>query len=342
MADPTTRVANEPPGESEEVGGRRGGSVGPRRAPIVELLLIGLVIAAALGPEPPFLDRPAVRTFATIFTSITVAAFPFLVLGVAISGAIAAFVPHRFFERALPRRASLAIPSAGVAGAFLPGCECGAVPIAGRLVARGTLPAAALTFLLSAPAINPVVLVSTAIAFPGTPIVVVARFVASLLTAVAVGFLWNRFGRTAWTARARPSVEEGTRWQVFRATMVHDFLQAGGFLVIGATAAAALQVVVPRTILDSLAGSGVSAVATMAVLAVVLSICSEADAFVAASLTQFSTTSKLVFMVVGPAVDLKLVSMQAGTFGAGFAARFSPLVFAVAVVAATVVGAVLL
>ena len=315
---------------------------GWRRLPLLEIILLGLVLAATLGPDIPFLARPAVQTFTTIFVSITVAALPFLVLGVAISGAIAAFVPPRFLERALPRRPMLAVPTAGAAGILLPGCECGSVPIAGRLVARGTLPAAALTFLLSAPAINPVVLISTAIAFPGQPAVVLARFVASLATAVIVGLIWNRFGRTAWTASARPVIEDGTKWQVFRATMVHDFMQAGGFLVIGAAAAAALQVVVPRSILDTLAGSGITAILTMAVLAVVLSICSEADAFVAASLTQFSMTSRLVLMVVGPAVDLKLVAMQAGTFGTPFAARFAPLALVVAVLCATVAGVILL
>lgn len=309
---------------------------------MLELILLGLVLAATVGPELPLFGRPAVQTFTTIFVSITVAALPFLVLGVTISGAIAAFVSPRFLERALPRRPALAVPTAGIAGVLLPGCECGSVPIAGRLVARGTLPAAALTFLLSAPAINPVVLVSTAVAFPGQPAVVAARFVASLATAVIVGLIWNRFGRTAWTAMARPIIEEGTKWQVFRATMVHDFMQAGGFLVIGAGAAAVLQVVVPRSVLDTLAGSGATAIATMAILAVILSICSEADAFVAASLTQFSLTSRLVLMVVGPAVDLKLVAMQAGTFGTPFAMRFAPLALVVAVISATVVGAVLL
>ena len=40
----------------------------------------------------------------------------------------------------------------------------------------------------------------------------------------------------------------------------------------------------------------------MGALAVVLSICSEADAFVASSLTEFSLTARLAFMVVGPMV----------------------------------------
>jgi uncharacterized protein len=69
-----------------------------------------------------------------------------------------------------------------------------------------------------------------------------------------------------------------------------------------------------------------------------LAICSEADAFVAASLTQFSPTARLAFMVVGPVVDVKLVALQAGTFGRGFALRFAPATFAVAMAMAALVG----
>jgi uncharacterized membrane protein YraQ (UPF0718 family) len=69
-----------------------------------------------------------------------------------------------------------------------------------------------------------------------------------------------------------------------------------------------------------------------------MAICSEADAFVAASLTQFSLTSRLAFMVVGPMVDVKLIALQAGTFGGRFALRFAPLTFAVAAGSAILVG----
>jgi uncharacterized membrane protein YraQ (UPF0718 family) len=117
------------------------------------------------------------------------------------------------------------------------------VPIAGRLTAGGAPPAAALAFMLAAPAINPVVLVSTAVAFPGRPRVVGARFVASLATAVTVGLLWARLGREAWIDRARRPIAEGqTRWRSFTHTALHDFLHAGGRLVVGAMAAASLQV----------------------------------------------------------------------------------------------------
>jgi uncharacterized membrane protein YraQ (UPF0718 family) len=71
---------------------------------------------------------------------------------------------------------------------------------------------------------------------------------------------------------------------------------------------------------------------------VVLALCSEADAFVAASLTALPMLPKLVFLVVGPAVDVKLFALQAGTFGKSFATRFAPATFVVAVACAVVAG----
>jgi hypothetical protein len=99
---------------------------------------------------------------------------------------------------------------------------------------------------------------------------------------------------------------------------------------------------VPGSWLQSLAGKEVWSVIALALLAVLLSICSEADAFVAASLSQFSLTSRLVFLVVGPMVDLKLISMQAGVFGRRFAFRFAPATLIAATVGGAIFGMVLL
>ena len=315
-----------------------------RRWPHAGVAVVALVVVAAALARPlleRLLDEPAVAHWATIFVSIAIAAMPFLVLGVTISAIVAAFVPDGFLQRALPQRPELAVPVAAVSGMALPGCECGSVPIAGRLVSRGAQPAAALTFLLSAPAINPIVLVSTAVAFPGRPDVVAGRFVASLLAATAVGLIWTRIGRDEWIARARRrghSHGEVSRGALFANTAQHDLLHAGGFLIVGAAAAATLQTVVPRSVLDTVAGSGFWSVLALAGLAVLLAICSEADAFVAASMTQFSMTSRLTFMVVGPMVDVKLIALQTGTFGRSFALRFAPLTFVVAVVSSVLVG----
>jgi uncharacterized protein len=169
------------------------------------------------------------------------------------------------------------------------------------------------------------VLVSTAVAFPGQPEVVGARFLASLLAAIAVGLVWTRIGRDELLARARRGHgHEGRPLAVLTSTAQHDLLHAGGFLIVGAAAAATLQTAVPRSVLDSVSENAALSVFALAGLAVLMAICSEADAFVAASLTQFSLTSRLAFMVVGPMVDVKLISLQAGTFGGRFALRFAP------------------
>jgi uncharacterized membrane protein YraQ (UPF0718 family) len=317
-----------------------------RRPSLVGLAALGgaQILAVVLQSRlASWFDAPSFKTWSTIFLSICLQALPFLVLGTAVSGLIAALVPPRAIGRLLPANPAAAVPVAGLAGVCLPGCECGSVPIAGRLIARGAPSPAALTFLLAAPAVNPVVLVATAVAFPGRPEVVAARFLASLTTAMVVGWLWLRLGREDLVDRARRRVAPtGTRSEVFRATAVHDLLHAGGYLVVGALAAATLQVVVPTSVLDAVGDAGALAVLALAVLAVALAICSEADAFVAASLTQFSTTAKLAFLVVGPAVDIKLIALQAGTFGRAFAARFAPLTFVVAVASAATVSAVML
>ncbi|MEV7688364.1 permease [Streptomyces bungoensis] len=338
-----------PPGSAERTAPAPSSGAGGREREgrgLSSPLLLTLVLLLAVLAQSPLrgaLGTPLMQSWMTVFVAVTVQALPFLVLGVLLSAAIAVFVPPSFFARALPNRPALAVPVAGLAGAVLPGCECASVPVAGALVRRGVTPAAALAFLLSAPAINPIVLTATAVAFPRDPEMVLARFLASLLVACAMGWLWQRLGRTDWLRPPAHGAHEGaTRGEAFWNSVRHDTMHAGGFLVLGAMAAATLKAVAPAAWLRTAADQPLLAVLALAVLAVLLSICSEADAFVAASLTQFSLTAKLVFLVVGPMIDLKLFAMQAGTFGRGFALRFAPATFALAVGGAVLTGAVLL
>jgi uncharacterized protein len=314
-----------------------------RLGSVEALAAVVVVVLLARGWLLGLLDSPRALTLVTVFVSIMVQAMPFLILGTMLSAAITAFVPASFFERALPRRTAAAVPVAGVSGALLPACECGSVPVAGALIRRGVAPAAAFAFLLASPAINPVVLIATAVAFPGEPRMVLARFVASLIVAVVMGWLWLRLGQPAWLRPQRvhdPHTERG--WSAFWASCRQDVVQAGGFLVIGALAAAALSVTVSPRWLQALASDPVLSVLALALLAVLLSICSEADAFVAASLSQFSLTARLAFLVVGPMVDLKLFAMQVGSFGSRFAVRFAPATFVVAVTVSVAIGGLLL
>src|SRR2546421_11339803 len=216
----------------------RSGAPRPRLGAVE--LFIGLLLVAVLlrGWLVGATTSARAETWLTIFVSIVIQATPFVVLGTVVSAAIAALVPPSFFARALPRRPVLAVPVAGVAGVVLPGCECGSVPIAAALVRRGVTPAAALAFLLSAPAINPVVLAATYVAFPGKHVMVLGRLVASLVAAVVMGWLWLRLGRAEWIRTPeRPELTGLSRRAAFVAACRTDTAQAGGFLVIGAMAA---------------------------------------------------------------------------------------------------------
>ncbi|MGF6888420.1 uncharacterized membrane protein YraQ (UPF0718 family) [Nocardia sp. GAS34] len=307
---------------------------------LAALLALGLIFQGTLSRWVG--GSAKLQTATTIFTGVFVQAVPFLVLGVAISGAIVAFVSPEMLRKLLPRNETAAIGVAGLAGIALPGCECGVVPVSRRLMDQGAPGAAAFAFLLSAPAVNPVVLIATAVAFPGQPGMVAARFTGSLATAFVMGYLWARFGRPEWF-RARPHGHDHcaagrSRWEVFAEAARHDFMQAAAFLVIGAMAAAALHVLVPPSWYRDLSGQLIVSIGVMALLAVVLALCSEADAFVASSMSALPLLPRLVFLVVGPAVDVKLFAMQAGTFGRRFAIRFAPMTFVVATVCGAAAG----
>ncbi len=306
---------------------------------VVAALMVGFAVFGGALRTAVY-DSNALSTAGTVFAGIFVQALPFLALGVVLSALLATFVTPERLSRWLPRRPSVAVVTAAASGAALPGCECGSVPLARRLFGEGALGAAALTFMLAAPAINPIVVVSTVVAFPGQPQMVGARVGASLLVAIIMGLAWSRWGRSEWITRRLPATGggEGPRWRVFTETARHDFLAAASYLVVGATAAAAMHVLVPQWVFERLAGQLLLGVLVMAVLAVVLALCSEGDAFVAASLTMVPLVPRLVFLVVGPAIDIKLFAMQSGMFGRAFALRFAPATFLVATVVATVVG----
>lgn len=310
-----------------------------RLGPVALFAVILAVLLTGLTLRGPWVHlNPGARTWATITLAIAVQALPFLVLGVLISGVIAAYVPATWFARFSPRNRFLSVPVAGCAGLVLPGCECASVPVAQSLMRRGLPRPAALAFMLASPAVNPVVLVATAVAFYAQPMMVWARLGASLLAVVVIGWLWVAFAKEDWMKPQKGAVHEHSKAELFRQTVVHDLLQAGGFLVLGAMAAGLIKVLVPRAWFVTLAENAALAILVMAVLAIVLSLCSEADAFVAASFVSVSPTAQLVFMVVGPMVDIKLMAMQSGAFGARFMSRFVPLTLAVCVVCATVVG----
>ena len=297
------------------------------------LAAVALRVAASAG-------IPQVQNFFLVFESVLIEAFPFVVLGAAVSALIEVWVPAAAFTRLARLPGPLQLPLAGLGGFAFPVCECGSVPVARRLAVKGLPPGAAVTFMLAAPILNPVVLISTAIAFRGRDVMWVMvgmRAALGLAAAVAVG--WIVAGRPssnllrAGTGRAGDPHHEG-RWPAFVDHLSGDVFSLGGYLIIGAAVAAALQTFVPQSVLGSVARTPVLSIVALMALAVVLSLCSESDAFVAASFVQFGPAAQLAFLVLGPIFDAKLAFLYAGTFGRRFT-----LTVAVVAPAVTLVGA---
>jgi uncharacterized membrane protein YraQ (UPF0718 family) len=94
-----------------------------------------------------------------------------------------------------------------------------------------------------------------------------------------------------------------------------DFADVAGYLVLGAFIAAVIQSSIDRSAFLVLGESSSLSVGAMMLLAVVLNLCSEADAFVAASFRlSVPMSAQMAFMVLGPMLDLKLVFMYFNLF----------------------------
>jgi len=281
------------------------------------------------------------QNFFIVFGSLLVEAMPFVLLGAFVSAAIEVFVPTSTFAKLalLPR--PLQLPAAALAGVAFPVCECGSVPVARRLAQKGLAPGAAITFMLAAPILNPVVIASTYVAYRGHDslwIMVIGRLVLGFLVAVSVGWV---VGATTKDELLRPRsddgdldlVEEGEpRWARFASHLTGDFLFMGRFLVLGAAIAAAVQTFIPESIVGRVANLPILSLVAMMGLAFLMSLCSESDAFVAASFTQFGPAAQLAFLVSGPMIDLKLGALYAGTYRKGLLRTIVIVVFSVTLV----------
>jgi hypothetical protein len=86
------------------------------------------------------------------------------------------------------------------------------------------------------------------------------------------------------------------------------------FLVLGAALASLVQSFRVLDALPQLSTSPFLAAPAMMLLAVILCLCSEADAFVGANLIKIPLAGKLAFLVLGPMLDLKLYLMYTRVF----------------------------
>ncbi len=295
----------------------------------VILVIVALLLVAILGTGQD--AGTIISIFSTRFLGIFIEATPFLLLGTLASGLIDAFVTPDDIARFVPRNRVLATVVGAFLGFLFPVCECGVVPVVRRLFMKGLPMSVGVTFLLAAPVINPVVLVSTAVAFGVGP-TLIGRFVITIVVAVAVGLVFALAARPQDVLRAhalapvmggvgdiiplyprRKSLGAGLRAALRLAG--DEFFEMGRYLIIGSLLAATMQTLVSQDVLIALGRGPVVSVIVMQALAFLLSVCSTVDAFLALAFAgTFTTGSILAFLTFGPMVDIKSTLMFAGVF----------------------------
>jgi uncharacterized protein len=308
-----------------------------RRASAVWLAVLFGVVAllGAIGRAAGLADVPQVETFVLVFASIVIEALPFILLGAAVSALIEVYVSDALFARVVRLPLALQLPGAALGGFAFPVCECGSVPVARRLITRGLHPSAGVAFMLASPILNPVVLASTWVAYGGRGLgaqMVAARAVLGLTVALIAGWAVAGEGVRVQRGQGASTVHTASKAQSFVEHLSGDFFFMGRFLVAGAALAAALQTMVPQSLVAGVARTPVLGSLALMGVAFLLSLCSEADAFVAVSFTPFPLGSQLAFLVFGPVVDAKLTFLYGATFGRRFVIRV--LVVAIPVVLA--------
>ena len=304
-----------------------------------------MVLAAAIEPN-------RLGDFFVSFLGIVFEGAPYIVVGTLLSGFIDVFLPAKLIDRVMPRNKLISTLIAGLLGLILPVCECAIVPVIRRLVGKGLPLSCAITYMLAAPIMNPIVALSTYTAFPKNvresgPLLlswadlshpmtllqhlcadmpmVVARLSLGYVVAVLAGLL-VAFMKPSQVLRdevakevdapvsnAAPASFDTKLVRAMRSSM-KDFLDTGMFFTLGVGITALFNTQIDQAALAQNLGNGWMAIPALMVLALVLSLCSTSDAFIAANMPAFGFAPKLAFLVFGPMMDFKLLFMYSAVF----------------------------
>ncbi len=258
----------------------------------------------------------------TLALSVLIESMPFVALGVGLSILVQVWVPPAMLERWLPRRGWARRAVLSLLGMVIPVCECGNVPFARGLLLRGFTVSETLTFLIAAPIVNPIVIITTHQAFGFSDGVLVARLLGGFAVANLIGWLYSRHPSpdALLTDRFRDTCaivagETGGRGRRSIAQLIIELRAVMPALIIGSALAGAVQVLVPREALLAIGSDPLLSIVAMMALAMVVSICSNVDAFFALSFASTFTPGSLVaFLVTGPLVDVKMLALLRTTF----------------------------
>lgn len=316
---------------------------------LLAIAYLGFSVTRALQTNTIQFDFSGFEGFFMIFISILMQTFPFMLVGMFVSSIMQVFLSNDAVVKLFPKKFGLGFITAMFGGLFLPVCECAIVPVMARLVKKGVALPIAVTFMLSAPIVNPIVIVSTLYAFPGHPEITIFRIYFGLVIALAVGIVLMLFPETNTVLPEKADLftcdcvycsTQSNQRQGFREKLrlmfLHtgeEFFSAGKYLILGAFLTSLIQVAVPKDIFLGLWGKDGLALAVMMATAFLFSVCSTSDAFIARSFwNSFSTSSIMGFLVFGPMMDIKNLFMLFASFRKAFVIK---LVLIITVIAFT-------
>ena len=270
-----------------------------------------------------------------IFLSIMIEALPFVLIGSIISGFIDVYITPDRVLAFLPQNKILRILFGTFIGFIFPSCECGIVPIVNRFLEKKVPTYTAVPFLATAPIINPIVLFATYTAFGNSVRFALFRALGSILVALVLGIFWG------FVAKAPILKQDGAKvhshdfsdkrgWAKVGYALIQaidEFFDMGRYLVFGCLFASFVQVYVPTYVLTRIGHNSLTAILLMMVLAFLLSLCSEADAFIGASLlASFGFAPVMAFLIIGPMIDIKNLLMMKNHFTNKFILQFISLI----------------
>lgn len=273
----------------------------------------------------------SVLQWMAIFMSIIIEALPFVLVGTILSGFIEVFLTPDKVAKYLPKQRFLRILFGTFIGFVFPSCECGIVPIINRFLEKKVPSYTAIPFLATAPIINPIVLLATYSAFGNSWRFLLLRLLGAIIVAIALGMMLAFvIDDNIIKADARPGHYHdyshdslGKKCFLALSHAIDEFFDTGRYLVFGTLIASAMQIYVPTRILTTIGGNPLTAILVMMLLAFILSLCSEADAFIGASLlSNFGVAPVMAFLLIGPMIDIKNLLMMLKSFKKSFIVQF--------------------
>jgi uncharacterized protein len=262
-----------------------------------------------------------ISDFIMIFLGLMVAALPFIVFGVSASVILTKYVSSERIAKYKSKNTFISHLQAMSIGLFLPVCECGNIPLANRLIKLGFKPSEIITFVLSAPILNPIVFITTFVAFNLDPNVAYIRLLAGGIIALFVGLLFSLIPQQDALLSKNFYSPNTHNHSHDNCEIDHDhslvnqfkseFFNVFKMLAIGALIAAVFQIFIPRDFILLFGNNQLISIIVLMVLAFVVSICSTIDAFFALSfLGSFSIGAILAFLIFGPMIDIKSLLMM--------------------------------